>query len=472
MQYSIVTFSEITRNSDFRVDAEYYKKEILDRLNVLERRNKDILDNLVEFVVGPFGSTITTDKYVGKSDYRYVRNKDISDFFIKGDAPALLPREVYDSLSQFHIQENDLLITVVGTLGKVAIATHKDTKSIFSCKSTIIRAKKINSFYLLTYLNSDTGKLFSLRGKRGVIQEGLNLTDLKEIQVFIPSNSFQLTIERVIKRSFVGIDKSKALFTQAQTLLLSELGLINWQPQHRLTFVKNYSDTEQAGRIDADYFQPKYEEIDKVLIKLNGKPIGSYEFLDITTGHYCPNYVSSNEGRPYLRGTDLAVGSVAMENLFYIRPKDQIQSKQAQEGDVVVTRVGTIGLSARIPEECDGGTISDNLIRVRILDKQKIDSYYLSCFLGSKIGKSLMLRNARGSVQQRLNQETFKEIMLPIPEMEVQSKIKHKIIESFNLRKQSKHLLECAKRAVEIAVEQDEQTAIDYLENETQEVTG
>ena len=28
-------------------------------------------------------------------------------------------------------------------------------------------------------------------------------------------------------------------------------------------------------------------------------------------------------------------------------------------------------------------------------------------------------------------------------------------------------LLECAKRAVEIAIEQDEQTAIDYLENET-----
>ena len=33
----------------------------------------------------------------------------------------------------------------------------------------------------------------------------------------------------------------------------------------------------------------------------------------------------------------------------------------------------------------------------------------------------------------------------------------------FNLQTQSKHLLECAKRAVEIAIEQDEQTAIDYL---------
>ena len=68
------------------------------------------------------------------------------------------------------------------------------------------------------------------------------------------------------------------------------------------------------------------------------------------------------------------------------------------------------------------------------------------------------------------DKETRKEIMLPIPEMEVQRQIKDKIIESFNLRKQSKHLLECAKRAVEIAIEQDEQTAIDYLERETQEL--
>ena len=55
--------------------------------------------------------------------------------------------------------------------------------------------------------------------------------------------------------------QSEQLYSQAQTLLLSELGFTNWQPKHRLTFVKNYSDTEQVERIDAEYYQPKYEEI-------------------------------------------------------------------------------------------------------------------------------------------------------------------------------------------------------------------
>ena len=319
MQYSIVDFSEIAKNSDFRIDAEYYKKEVLNRLSILNQCNKDILGNLVEFVVGPFGSTITTDKYVDKSSYRYVRNKDINNFFIRDEDPALLSKEVYDLLPQFHIQENDLLITVVGTLGKVAIATHKDTKSIFSCKSTIIRTKEINPFYLLTYLNSNTGTLFALRGKRGAIQEGLNLTDLKEIQIFIPSEEFQQIIEKTVKKSLLSFEESKTAYQETQALLLSELGLTDWQPQHRLTFVTNYSDVKQAERIDADYYQPKYEEIDEILIRLNTKPLGSYEFLDITTGQYCADYVASNEGKPYLRGTDLAVGSVETDNLFYIK---------------------------------------------------------------------------------------------------------------------------------------------------------
>ena len=44
-----------------------------------------------------------------------------------------------------------------------------------------------------------------------------------------------------------------------------------------------------------------------------------------------------------------------------------------------------------------------------------------------------------------------------------QSEIRQKVMESFNFRKHAKDLLEHAKRAVEIAIEQDERTAIDWL---------
>ena len=80
MQYSIGRYQDL--NSEVRIDAEYYRREILSRLDVLDQRNKDDLGNLVSFVIGPFGSTVTVDQYVESSKYKYVRNKDIGDFRI------------------------------------------------------------------------------------------------------------------------------------------------------------------------------------------------------------------------------------------------------------------------------------------------------------------------------------------------------------------------------------------------------
>ena len=36
------------------------------------------------------------------------------------------------------------------------------------------------------------------------------------------------------------------MYSQAQTVLLSELGLVDWQPRHSLAFVKNYADIQQS----------------------------------------------------------------------------------------------------------------------------------------------------------------------------------------------------------------------------------
>lgn len=57
---------------------------------------------------------------------------------------------------------------------------------------------------------------------------------------------------------------------KSEHVLLSELELLNWEPNHELSFVKNYSETQKADRLDAEYFQPKYEEIVKIIKKCKG----------------------------------------------------------------------------------------------------------------------------------------------------------------------------------------------------------
>ena len=67
-----------------------------------------------------------------------------------------------------------------------------------------------------------------------------------------------------------------------------------------------------------------------------------------------------------------------------------------------------------------------------------------------------------------MNDDDILDFSIPILPKEKQTEIEQKIIESFNLRKRAKDLLEHAKRAVEIAIEQDEQTAIDWLQSASQ----
>ncbi|WKV12404.1 MULTISPECIES: hypothetical protein [Marivirga] len=48
--------------------------------------------------------------------------------------------------------------------------------------------------------------------------------------------------------------------------------------------------------------------------------------------------------------------------------------------------------------------------------------------------------------------------------------IKDEINESFKLKKQSEHLLEVAKKAVEMAIEQDENAALAWINEQTKDL--
>ena len=67
---------------------------------------------------------------------------------------------------------------------------------------------------------------------------------------------------------------------------------------------------------------------------------------------------------------------------------------------------------------------------------------------------------ARGSVQQRLNQETLKDVLVPFIDSDVQIKIKDMIRKSRKLEIESREMLNRATCMVEIAIEQGEKIAL------------
>ena len=95
----------------------------------------------------------------------------------------------------------------------------------------------------------------------------------------------------------------------------------------------------------------------------------------------------------------------------------------------------------------------------------EIGNEYLTLVLNSILTQEQINRDVGGSVILHWRPDQVARTVIPILHQEKQAEIQQKVIESCNLRKHAKNLLEHAKHAVEIAIEQDEQTAINWLES-------
>lgn len=462
MQYSIVNYSQIDK-SLFRLEAEFYNSNSL--LNIYCFSGEEIID----FV--QYGTSKELNEE--KRGFPTLRLNEFDSFFIKSPQKYCdkIDADTFQSLA---LKKGDVLICRTNgnpkLVGKSAVVP-EDSNYAFASYLFRIRPKEetLLPTTLVTYLNSSVGR--SEIEKHLMVSNQANFSPAKFREILIPQfgAGIQSSIDKSIWKSFSKHSKSKQVYTQAQTLLLSELGLTGWQPKHRLTFVKNYSDTEQVERIGADYFQPFYEEVNDKL-QTTGfvfvKDICSQ--INYGTVPTSP-YSEDNSGVPYIKGLNLKNLRVDTEKLDYITNTDDLPNKVfTKEGDIIISQMGTVGNCGVVSQEQENWAFASFTIRIRIADTSKYDPYFVALYIEHIAKPYYLMRNiAQASVRQNTDLPTIKQMPIPNLSFEKQQQISQKITESFNLQKQSKHLLECAKRAVEIAIEQDEQTAIDWLEQRT-----
>lgn len=448
--WSTTTAVELSKNN--RIDSEFFHPNYLaSEEKVLDTKECKNLGQLGRFLIGPFGSAFHVSNYDPTSNYRYIRGKDVKPFTLLDDDNVYMPEKDYKRLIKYAVIPGDLLISVVGTLGNVAIVP-ESIEGIFSCKSTVFRDSIIDPYYLLAYFNSKYGRDCLLRRQRGAIQTGLNKDDLKTVPVPIFQNE-EKVIADLIRNSLKLSHKSKTVYTEAQELLEKELGMysIEWESVNK--YEASFSEVVGSGRIDSDYFQPKYKKLDEICKKHKNYKIGQIS-VPLETGQYASNY--SGKGRRYIRGVNIkSDGFIDKVNILNTAAV-AINSKTLVEvNDILITRVGSIGNCALVEEDFGGSFYSDNLIRVRLHPNysDEISPYYLLLLFKGLYGQMQMTRYSRGSVQQRLNQSQLSQINIPIIDVKKQNDIEVLLREYLSLKKESERLLVLAKERVENLIE-------------------
>ena len=96
--------------------------------------------------------------------------------------------------------------------------------------------------------------------------------------------------------------------------------------------------------------------------------------------------------------------------------REQIEASRAQQGEILITRSGTIGRVIYVTNHFHGVLISGDLIHLRIEDPNL--RHYVYLILKHEIGQHQMLRNEYGSVQQHLEPRHVRDVIVPVPEDE------------------------------------------------------
>jgi type I restriction enzyme M protein len=445
-------------NEEFRIDSEYYHPLHLVYASLVTAKAHDRLGNLCNLVAGPFGSTVTTDNYVEDQEFRYIRGKDIQDFFIDDNDPVYVGQDLFDSLPQFHLKALDILVTVVGmNFGKTALVLPKDCPAIFSCKSTLLQDSEVNPYFLVAYLTCKHGYRLIRRGKRGAAQPGINLFDLRMIPIPTFNENFQTQIKFIVNDYCESLkEESKKLYQQAEDLLLSELGLQDWQPTEETVAVKSFAESFlSSGRFDAEYYQPKQQKV-MAIMRQSGLCIG--DVVTLAKRRFQPE----KEGLfNYIEIGNLSGEGFANSEVVAMEEAPSRAQWIVKTNDVITSTVRPIRrLSALIKPEQNNYICSSGFA---VLKPTQIEPEVLLVYLRSPIVCEILALHTTASMYPAISTEDLLNIPITLPEKATRQKITEKVRQSRKAREQSKQLLEIAKTGVERAIETDEATATTWI---------
>ena len=432
--------------STFRIDAEYYGREIIEiESRLLKMGARPISDSV----------SISDGNHLGLSEefqckgIPYYRGGDVHGFFIENSLPEwYVDKDVFDrpQMARSHLRKGDVLLTIVGTIGNVAIVS-TDAPALCNCKIAILRPKhESDTAVIASFLSCKYGKSQVDRLVRGSVQAGLNLDDFNKL--LLPKISTDLT-QRLVHAVNEARDKdfsSKSYLHDAEDELEHALGIDAWRPTEDNISVKTFADAMNAGRIDAEYFQLRHDEI---LARL--KSLGKFEYASEILVAGLEKIVPESMER-YIELADVgAQGTIEECTDAEWRDLPSRARQRIRSGQIIVSSIeGSLESCALVEGEFDNALCSTGFHRFH---SEQTNSETLLLIFKSWPLQSLLKRGCSGTILTGISSSELERIPVPILPRKVQDSLAKKVRKAFALRKESKKLIAEAKQMVEDAID-------------------
>ena len=449
MKYSAVDSYKINQTPDLRIDAGYWRPSFIKNSKLISENKR--IKNYVSHDISNIKSSPVNKKF------EYLEISGISLSNIVYDTNQIQKEEQPDR-AYYILKKNDVVISTVRP-NRNAVAFIDRDEIIGSSGLSVLRANSIEPEYLFVFCKTNYFIKCLIRANKATMYPAISNNDILNVPLFVPSRNFREIIKNNIQKALSYIAKSNQIFFEAQSFLLSELGLTGWTSENQLAFTKSYIDFEKAGRIDATYFQPKYEDI---INKIKNYKRGWNTLQNLV-------FIKDDNFKPkkeiFYKYIELSHISKNGEITGYITEKGKNLPSRAKrivsKGDIVISSIeGSLSKIALIDQEHDQAMCSNGFY---VINSKKFNSETILLLMKSAVGQFQLKKGCSGMILTSINKNEFYKIVFPILSIHIQEKIQNRVAKSMNLYKKSKKILEYSKCAVEKAVETDEISAAAWL---------
>ena len=322
------------------------------------------------------------------SEYMMLSSKNIYDDEITFDEPRYLTDEDFKrEHKRTNISEGDVLLTIVGTVGRTAIVDKN--MPIFTLQRSVAVLHPKQELCLGRFL------MYALRGKRtyienhakGVAQKGIYLGEVSDIDLKLPDIVEQ---EQIIK----------ILDNVCEIIKLRKLELRSLDNLIKARFVELFGSEQEFDKWPCCTIGDVAEVCVGVVIK--------------------PTQYYAEKGIPAFRSLNIGEMKVKDSDWVYFTEVGHMKNQKSviRTNDVLVVRSGAPGTACVATEKYNGYNAVDIIIAHP--NQKKVNSIFLAGFTNMPHGMNQIKGGTGGAAQQHFNVGGYKAMTLIMPPIELQ----------------------------------------------------
>jgi type I restriction enzyme, S subunit len=340
------------------------------------------------FKIGPFGSTLKKVDLAKRGIPLAGIENVLPNRFIK-KFRRFITAEKFNKLADYAIHKDDILVTMMGTIGRAAVAPGGLGQAIIDSHLFRMRVdvNRVLPEYLCYAINSDLIIRQLEREARGAIMLGLNTTILRKCSIPLPAISKQAAIVEVLTRADQ-LRSVRRLALQTCDELLPAAFLALFGDPVRNTGGWPSTELEELATVERGKFTPRPR---------NDPSYFGGAFPFIQTGD-----ISESRGR--LRTWTQTLNEKGIK-----------VSRSFQPGTIVIAIVGaTIGKTAILDIEV---YCPDSVVGIRV-DPEQATKEYIEFLL--RFWRPIFLAQAPETARANINLDTLRPLRIPLPPLPLQ----------------------------------------------------